>query len=149
MLELNLSACNVRAAEAEGKRRFIFQLNTAESESLYFNADSEESLDRWIEVISVAATSRLENSVTMSEDELDVVVRHGEQSIEEISDDRRGSRESIPSPVPVRKESLRKPRVNRDTLGSEERKRYTCNKITNCFLINLQPISQLWKVYNV
>ena len=113
----------MRVAEAEGKRRCIFQLNTAESESLYFNTDSEESLERWIEVISVAATSRLESSVTMSEDELDVGVGDGERSAEEITDDPRGSRDSIPSPVPERKESLRKPRVNGDTSGSQERQR--------------------------
>ena len=123
VLELNLSASNVRAAEAEGKRRFIFQLNTAESESLYFNTDTLDSLDRWIEVISVAATSRLENSVTMSEDELDVGVGDGEPSTEETSDDRRASRDSIPSPVPERKESLKKARVNGSTLGTEEQKR--------------------------
>ena len=123
MLELNLSASNVRAAEAEGKRRFIFQLNTAESESLYFNTDTQESMERWIEVISVAATSRLEHSVTMSEDELDVGVGDGEPSTEETSEDRHGSRDSIPSPVPERKESLRKTRVNGDTLESEEQKR--------------------------
>lgn len=73
MLELNLSGCNVRSAEAEGRRKFIFQLNTAESESLYFNTDTKESLERWVEVISVAATSRLENSVTLSEEELEKV----------------------------------------------------------------------------
>lgn len=114
MLELNLSACNVRAAEAEGKRRFIFQLNTAESEALYFNTDSQDSLERWIEVISVAATSGLDYSVAMSEDELDVGA--GEETNEEITEDRRGSRESIPSPVPERRESLRK----RDTVNNVE-----------------------------
>lgn len=78
VLELNLSACNVRAAEAEGKRRFIFQLNTAEGESLYFNADTKASLERWIEVISVVATSREESSVTCSEEEIDKIdeVKH-------------------------------------------------------------------------
>ncbi|XP_028393685.1 uncharacterized protein LOC114518010 isoform X2 [Dendronephthya gigantea] len=114
VLELNLSACNVRAAEAEGKRRFIFQLNTAESESLYFNTDSQDSLERWIEVISVAATSRRDLSVAISEDELDVGV--GEETNEETADERNGSRESIPSPVPERRESLRK----RDAANNNE-----------------------------
>lgn len=122
MLELNLSASNVRAAEAEGKRRFIFQLNTAESESLYFNTDTQESLERWIEVISVAATSRLEHSTTMSEDELEIGVGDTERLSEKTPDDSRGSRESIPSPVPERKESLRKSRVNGDTLESHDSK---------------------------
>ena len=121
-MELNLSASNVRAAEAEGKRRFIFQLNTAESESLYFNTDTQESLERWIEVISVAATSRLEHSTAMSEDELEISVGDTERLSEETPDESRGSRESIPSPVPERKESLRKTRVNRDTLESHDSK---------------------------
>ena len=80
-------------------------------------------MERWIEVISVAATSRLEHSVTMSEDELEGDFGDAERLSEERPGDSRGSRESIPSPVPERKESLRKARVNGETLESHDAKR--------------------------
>ena len=80
MFDVNLSACNVRAAEAEGKRKYIFQLNISEEESLHFNADTKESLQRWLEVISVATTSRRENSLALSEDELDKAMEVSRQT---------------------------------------------------------------------
>lgn len=144
VLEVNLSACNVRVAETEGKRRFIFQLNTEENESLYFNVDTQDNLHRWIEVISIAATLRSELSATISEDELDVSHVEADQSTVDTSDERLGSHDSIPLPIPERKESLRKESLRIEITREKTREEiwYVENLnvfITSCFIFYFSP----------